>query len=225
MKLAILGHSPLALEAALRFHFHGAALTWYIDSDHSSLFESASYPESSFTSHLGLKVLDEIHLKYTPITFSWSDWSEHYEKPLINYLSVHQEVKTDEIISVSKRFLAPEETIAGRSRFLDLFRIIYKVNPHEFIEAQKESNPETYKKLTEEFVNSLATSIEMYQDYDLVLDFRSDLSWSSASVSGRALGEGRSSESVAYALEYLKKSKDIRESSEFRDIADRKSVV
>jgi len=219
MKLAILGHSPLALEAALRFHFHGAALTWYLDQDNFSQFDSPKYPENYFTSDLGISVLNELNLKYAPDLFSWSYWSKNYEKPLISYLKAHQEIKTDEIISVSKRFLAPDETIPGRSRFLDLFRIIYQVNPKEFIEEQKESNPETYKKLTEEFVNSLATSIEMYQDYDLVLDFRPDLSRASASVSGRALGEGRVSERVAYSIDSLIKSKSLRPSSEFRDIA------
>ena len=217
MKLAILGHSPFALEAALRFHLHGAALTWYQDQDDFTLFTSSDFPKDAFVSELGLGVLREFNLTYAPEVFDWDEWVNKYQKPLTDYLKLHQEVKADEVVSVTKRFLAPGEMIPGRSRFLDLFRIIYKVNPKEFIEQQKETNPETYQKLTEEFVNSLASSIEMYQDYDLVLDLRSDLSPASAAASGRALGEGRSSDKVSYALNALKKAKNI--SHDVRDMA------
>src|SRR5690606_28412069 len=139
-----------------------------------------------------------------PTTFSWNEWKTEYEAPLINYLKAHQEVRTDEVVSVSKRFLAPGEKIEGRSRFLDLFRVIYQIDPKNFIEEQKSSNPETYQRLTEEFVKSLASSIEMYQDYDLVLDLRNDLSPASMSITGRALGEGRKSEKIFYGLAALR---------------------
>jgi hypothetical protein len=217
MKLAILGHSPFALEAALRFHLHGAAVTWYLDQDDFTLFDSSSFTPDAFSSDIGKGILQELNLRYNPVAFSWNEWSQSYEKPLMDYLRLHQEVKTDEVISVSKRFLASGEMIPGRSRFLDLFRIIYRVNPRDFIEEQKETNPDSYKRLTEEFVNSLASSIEMYQDYDLVLDLRSDLSRASAAASGRALGEGRVCDKVSYGLDALKTSKKL--GAETREIA------
>lgn len=217
MKIAILGHSPFALEAALRFHLHGAAITWYLDQDDFTLFDSSSFAADAFISDIGLGVLKEMNQKYTPGDFSWSEWKNHYEKPLMDYLKLHQEVKTDEVVSVTKRFLAAGEVIPGRSRFLDLFRVIYHVDPKDFIEEQKGSNPETYKRLTEEFVNSLASSIEMYQDYDLVLDLRSDLSKASIAASGRALGESRTSDKVSYSLNALAFSKNLP--SHLRDIA------
>jgi hypothetical protein len=217
MKLAIIGHSPLALEAAIRFHLHGAALTWYIDQDDFTLFSSSRFSKDAFTSDLGLGILKEINHRYMPQIFSWKEWVTDYQKPLVDFLRVHQEVKTDEVVYVSKRFLAPGEQISGRSRFLDLFRVIYHVDPKDFIEDQKESNPDTYKRLTEEFINSLASSIEMYQDYDLVLDFRSDLSKASAAISGRALGEGRESTRMSYALDALRFAGHIP--SDIREIA------
>jgi hypothetical protein len=219
MKLAIIGHSPLALEAAIRFHLHGAALTWYIDQDDFTLFDSSHLPVDAFISDLGLGLLKEMNLNYSPAAFSWNEWVQRYEKPLTDYLKVHQEVRSDDVISVSKRFLAPGEVIPGRSRFLDLFRIIYRVNPKEFIEEQKEVNPETYKKLTEEFITSLTSTIEMYQDYDLVLDFRSDLSRSSAAASGKALGESRATDKVSYSMVALKKGQQMISSPALRDIA------
>ncbi|MFP5386830.1 MAG: hypothetical protein ACLGHN_12170 [Bacteriovoracia bacterium] len=219
MKLAILGHSPLALEAALRFHLHGAAFTWFLNKDNLSYFESSELPGDAFVSDIGKGVLKELGKEYTASSFNWQVWEDHYERPLLDYLKSHQEIKDDELVSVTKRFLAPLEVINGKSRFHDLFRIIYKVNPKEFINEQKESNPETYQRLTEEFVSSLASSIEMYQDFDLVLDLRNDLSYSSLSVSGRALGEGRRADKVKYALEALETAEGLEATPEAREVA------
>ncbi len=218
MKLAILGHSPLALETALRFHLHGAALTWYVDQDDFSVFSSPSFAPNLFTSDLGMSVLKEMNHTYSTPFFNWTEWTKNYEKPLMDYLRAHQEIKTDEIISVTKRFLSPGEVIPGRSRFLDLFRVIYRVNPKDFIDDQKESNPETYQRLTEEFINSLASTIEMYQDYDLVLDMRSDFGKASVAASGRALGEGRTADKVSYGLNALKIASEMRPTPELREI-------
>lgn len=219
MKLAILGHSPFALEAALRFHLHGAAFTWYCGSDDVTLFNSAAYSPDMYSTDLGRNVLKEIGLVYRPEKFSWDEWKKQYEAPLITYLKAQQEVRSDEVVSVTKRFLAPGEKIEGRSRFLDLFRVIYRIDPKDFIEEQKTSNPETYQRLTEEFVKSLASSIEMYQDYDLVLDFRNDLTPASLSVTGRALGEGRKTDKTLYGLDALRKAKEVKPSPETREIA------
>ncbi len=204
MKIAILGRSPIALEAALTFHSHGAAVTWFVDKEEHSLFTTPEFTSADFVSELGQVLLKEMGLTYIPKKFTWKDWLNFYEAPLIEYLRRNQEVRTDEVVSITKRFLAPGEEISGRSRFLDLFRIIYKVNPKDFIEEQRETNPETYERLTEEFVHSLASSIEMYQDFDLILDLRNDLSKSSIAASGRALGEGRTSDKINYSTAALK---------------------
>ena len=219
MKIAILGSSPIALEAALRFHLHGAAVTYYVGQDDLGFFTSPEFAADAFTSDLGLSVLKEIERTYTSSSFTWDNWKDNYEAPLLSYLKVHQEVRTDEVVSVTKRFLAPKEEIPGRSRFLDLFRVIYHVNPRDFIEEQKDSNPETYKRLTEEFVNSLASTIEMYQDYDLVLDLRNDLARASAAASGRALGENRPTDKVSYALDALKNATGLKPTADLRELA------
>lgn len=218
MKIAILGDSPLALECALRFHLHGAALTWYKHGEDFLQF-STSWKKGHLTSDLGENVLKEINAPLSRAISSWKDWQDLYQNPIVSYLKAHQEVKTDEVISVTKRFLAPNEIIPGSTRFHDLFRVIYRVNPKEFIEEQKESNPETYKRLSEEFLQSLASTIEMYQDYDLVLDLRTDLSKASAAVSGRALGESRKSDKVLYGLEALLAARTAKATTECREIA------
>lgn len=218
MKIAILGHSPLALECALRFHLHGAALTWYKYGEDVSLF-STDWKKGHFVSDLGENVLKEINAPLKVEISSWNGWMESYEKPLLGYLKAHQEVKEDEVISVTKRFLAPSESVPGSSRFHDLFRVIYRVDPKNFIEEQKETNPQTYKRLTEEFIQSLASTIEMYQDYDLILDLRSDLSKASAAISGRALGESRQSEKVFYGMDALRQTQKLKAGPDNREIA------
>lgn len=218
MKIAILGSSPVALEAALRFHLHGAAFTWFVDQDDFRHFTSPKFAAHSFTSDLGMGVLKEIDQSYSPEVFSWGEWYDKYQAPLVSYLKAQQEVRFDEVVSITKRFLKHGEEIPGRSRFLDLFRVIYKVNPKDFIEGQKESNPEMYQRLTEEFINSLAGSIEMYQDYDLILDLRSDLGKASIAASGRALGESRATDKVSYGLNTLKKASEIKPTPDFREL-------
>ena len=218
MKIAILGSTPIALETALRFHLHGAALTWYEDSENFYNFTSQALAPDAYISDLGLGILKELNLKYDASEFSWEKWKSHYAKPLTDYLKAYQEVKSDEVVSITKRFLARGETIPGRSRFLDLFRLIYKVNPKDFIEEQRESNPETYERMTEEMLKSLANTIEMFQDYDLILDLRSDLSKASAAASGRALGESRASDKVSYGLDALAFAKTLNPGPDFREI-------
>ncbi len=198
MKLAILGSSPLALEAALRFHFHGASLT---------LFSGKEEPvewSGENTTHLGIRTLIETGVATKPFD-SYAAWKEFYQKPLMTFLRQHQVVKEHEVVSVTKRFLSQEEEIPGKSRFFDLFRVIYEMNPQEFISEQKETNPDLYHKLSEEFMGSLQSTLEMYEDFDLVLDLRYPMVTKSMAVTGRALGEKRINPAkVIYGLETLK---------------------
>lgn len=202
MKLAILGSSPIALEAALRFHFHGASLTLFCGSEEPVGWCS---DEDCFTDHLGKRTLIETGVALKKSS-SWKEWQENYQKPLLNFLRQHQIVKEHEVISVTKRFLSQNEEIPGKTRFYDLFRVIYEMNPQEFIHQQKETNPELYQKLSDEFTISLQSSIEMYEDFDLVLDCRFPSVTSSIAVNGRALGEKRvDPKKVFYGLDCLKK--------------------
>ncbi|HXH74832.1 MAG TPA: hypothetical protein VNJ08_07690 [Bacteriovoracaceae bacterium] len=195
MKLALFGSSAIALETALRFHAHEAALTWFNaeEGDLESLFASCDTSWEECTSDLGWKCLKESGGQpFEKVPFSWKKWRTYYYLPLVEFLRAsQQQVKTYKVLSVTKRFLAPEEEIEGRSRFLDLFRIIYQLNPEEFINQQKEVDPETFKRLSDEFIQSLQSSLEMYEDFDLVVDLRHAAESASIAISGRALGEGR----------------------------------
>lgn len=202
MKLAILGSSPIALEAALRFHFHGASITLFAGTDEPLAWNDS---EEAFTYHLGKRTLIETGATVQK-SASWNEWQENYQKPLINFLRQHQVVKGYDVVSVTKRFLDKEEEVPGKTRFYDLFRVIYEMNPQEFILQQKASNPELYQRLSEEFMGSLQSTLEMYEDFDVVIDGRFPVETGSMAVNGRALGERRvNPEKVFYGLETLKK--------------------
>lgn len=201
MKLAILGPSPIALEAALRFHYHGASLTLFWGEG-----EPVGWEESpdAHTGHLGKRTLIETGVAVKEAK-NWEEWQEFYKKPILNFLRQHQMVKAHEVVSVSKRFLSPDEEIPGKSRFYDLFRVIYEMNPQEFIQEQRDTNPELYQKLSQELVGSLQTTLEMYEDFDVVIDCRYPAVTKSMATSGRALGEKRIDPSkVIYGLKALR---------------------
>lgn len=201
MKLAILGSSPIALLAALRFHFHGASLTLFAGTDAPIAWNSS---EDAFTDHLGKRTLIEAGVALKKSS-SWEEWKENYQKPLLNFLRQHQIVKNYDVVSVTKRFLGHTEEIDGKTRFTDLFRVIHEMNPHEFIEQQKITNPELYQRLSEEFMGSLQSSLEMYEDFDVVVDCRYPVETKTMAVNGRALGEKRiNPEKVIYGLAALK---------------------
>jgi hypothetical protein len=218
MKLAIIGSSPIALEAALRFHSHDASLTWFNHESIASyeLFASVEGSWEECTSKLGWDFLGKAK---ADVPFSWENWKKYYYLPVIEAMKLVQEVKIHQVISVTKRFLAPQEEIAGSSRFRDLFRLIYQLNPEEFIGQQKENDPETYKRLSEEFIQSLQSSLEMYEDFDLVIDLRDEDLSSSVAVTGRALGENRiGKDMISYGYEALRKARSMKPVPELREL-------
>lgn len=223
MKLAILGSSPIALEAALRFHLHGAALTWFNpdEGQMESYFQKTLSPES-YISETGLAFLKELGKSYAVGSeFSFENWKQNYFLPLVGFIQSEQKIRPHEVVSMTKRFLALGEVPTGKSRFLDLFRVIFQVNPEEFIKEQKEINPETYARLSAEFVDSLQTNLEMYEDFDVVLDLRRPLKALSLSVTGRALGEGRvAKEHVKYGYDALVEAQKINlDKRDVREVA------
>jgi len=218
MKLAIIGSSPIALEAAVRFHTHEASLTWFNHESMASyeLFSSVEGSWENCTSKLGWEFLGK---NRPDLDFSWENWKKYYYLPVVEALKLGQEVKPHKVISVTKRFLAPQEEITGASRFRDLFRLIYQLNPEEFIGQQKENDPETYKRLSEEFIQSLQSSLEMYEDFDLVLDLRDEDTSGSIAVTGRALGESRiGRDMISYGYEALNKAKKMKPIPELREL-------
>jgi hypothetical protein len=214
MKLAILGSGPLALEAALEFHHHGAAVTWF----NAPEIEPESFFERDYSDCVGPYA--KTFLKDIPKNLTWMNFKEHVYTPLENLLKTQQEVKSHVVSSITKRYLAPGEQIEGKTRFLDLFRVMYQINPERFINEQKENNPETYERLSSEFVQSLQSTIEMYEDFDLVMDLRRKTQPTSLALTGKALGEARvSKDKVHYGFDSLAKSKTYFKNDQVRELA------
>ncbi len=135
MKVAILGHNPIGLELALYFDQIGASVVWMGANSDLNRYDSFcryGYDLSCLTGPLG-----EARLGKTKTFDHFEDYFQSYFRPLAEYLRDGQDLKLVEIESVNKRFLRSEEEIQGRSRFLDLFRIRYSVDPKEFVETQK----------------------------------------------------------------------------------------
>lgn len=223
MKLAIIGSSPLALEAALRFHLHGAALTWFnIDEREYENFFQNSLAADSYTTETGLNFLAQASKSYRPgANFDFSYWKQNYFLPLAEILKVEQKIRPHQVVSITKRFLAPQELPEKKSRFHDLFRLVFQVDPQEFIREQEASNPETFERLSQELIESLQTNLEMCEDFDLVLDLRRKTEVSSLSVTGRALGEGRvSKEQLFYSFDALDEARKIHQDpQDLRELA------
>ncbi len=182
MKLAVLGSSSLALETTLRFHAHGASITWFQTTENQD--------KDLGTSALGWETLNKAPM----ILKTENEWITYYAAPLSLILKESQQLRACDVVSISKRFLKPGEEIKGKSRFHDLFRIIFQVNPSEFVETQKITDPQMYERLSQEMVESLQSTLEMYEDFDLVIDLRRATVPTSLNENGRALGENRVSE-------------------------------
>jgi hypothetical protein len=206
MKLAVLGSSSLALETTLRFHAHGASVTWFQTTENQD-------------TELGTSILGWQLLNKTPMILKdENEWVTNYAAPLSLILKESQMLRACEVVAVSKRFLTSQEEIKGKSRFHDLFRIIFQVNPLEFVENQKATDPQMYERLSQEMVESLQSTLEMYEDFDLVVDLRLPTAATSLNENGRALGETRvsedkisSGERLLSDLDHLMTNGEIRE--------------
>jgi hypothetical protein len=71
---------------------------------------------------------------------------------------------------VHKRFLHANESVPGRTRLFDLFRVISSTNPQETILKQVAENPEFFKQLGDDVIHSLHRPVESFEDFDLVIE-------------------------------------------------------
>jgi len=92
---------------------------------------------------------------------------------------------------VTKRFLLPGMAPAGRSRFADLYRVSFQVNPEAMIAKGLTDQPEIYQKMSDEFVASLKGQLEMFEDVDVVIDASRGEPLRALGPGGPAIGESR----------------------------------
>ncbi|EQC48586.1 hypothetical protein M899_1189 [Bacteriovorax sp. BSW11_IV] len=173
MKIAIIGSGPLGLEAAAHFDSLGAAVTLFSrDALGGSVKLAAThFPESGefLSHHLTQTGLDICGLDQNEIK-SFKDYLENYLTPIGRSLMERGLVKLADVTRVHKRFLSLGETPMGKDRLHDLFRVIYSVDPKENVLKQMQENPETFEKLGQDVLDSLAMPVESFEDFDIVLD-------------------------------------------------------
>jgi hypothetical protein len=150
MKLAIIGSGPIAIQAAVHFHKIGAQVI---------LFQNSPLGGGI---HFSLEYFPDLDLKR---------YWENEIVPLIEYIETENLAIKGEVLRVHKRFMHDDEEVGdGRSRLADLFRVVYAINPAESILKQVEENPEIFKKLGPEVLESLHIPVESFIDFDLVIE-------------------------------------------------------
>lgn len=160
MKMAIIGSGPLAIFTAFHFDQMGAEVVLFQKNalGGNSRFLLDHFPEMLVPFNGQTKTLSAL----------WNDTLV----PAIKSIEENKLTKAGEVLRVHKRFLHIDETIPKRSRLHDLFRVIYSVNPKEAILKQLEENPEMFKQLGEQVVNSLHMPVESFEDFDIVIEAR-----------------------------------------------------
>jgi hypothetical protein len=154
MKLAIIGNNPAAIESAFHFHKLGASVTLFYNDDLDPYFYHK-------------ELLDKYPTLWSPLTFT--SWNEKLNEQL-NELKEIQIVKSNLVDRVQKCFLAPKESVAGKSRLADLFRVIYIEDPKEILEQQKSNNPQAFSGVSDDVMESLKHQMEGYEDFDMIVD-------------------------------------------------------
>lgn len=162
MKIAIIGSGPLAIFCAQHFDQLGAKVTLFqknaLGGNVRFLLDHFPEMEVNYQNQNQTKTIKSL-------------WDENIT-PAITALEEGHLTKAGEVLRVHKRFLHPDETVSDKSRLHDLFRVIYSVNPKEAILKQLEENPDMFKQLGEQVMNSLHLPVESFEDFDIVVEAR-----------------------------------------------------
>ena len=159
MKCAVIGSGPVAILAAHYFDQMGADVTLFQRSALGGQFKNFLNDQSNT-------------LFWNNQEYSSHAFFEEVLKPTVLSLEEFKITKQGDVLRVHKRFLYPSEAIKGHTRLYDLFRVIYSLNPRETILKQLEENPEMFKALGEEVIQSLHKPVENFLDFDIVIEAR-----------------------------------------------------
>ncbi len=177
MKLAVLGTGALALELSLFFHNEGAMVKMIGPQNPGGKIQRLAENKNSAM----LKVSSSVcttpwGLEFTgfqvPSEITYKELWENYYQKIAVFLSAERVFVPRDLIRVQKQFLHPEESIAKRTRLLDLFRVTYGLNASGLVEQQLAENPELADKIGADILESLKNQVESFEDFDLVIDAR-----------------------------------------------------
>ncbi len=184
MKVAIIGGGPIGLECALAFQRMGAHAVLFSGSQNQGrLFallarcwgeQPCDGSWGEITSEIGRSWLSQkkdFDLTEVP---TLGEYQREYLFPLLNLDCVQSMIRPYLVDRVHKRILNPEEFIKGRSRVVDLFRVVYRlqatVDFQKQFQEQREQNPDLFHKFGKEMTSSFLEEGEQFEDFDLVVD-------------------------------------------------------
>ncbi len=171
MKIAICGATPVGLLAADYFSKIGGSVSLFMaENPGENWGQLASHFHESPFPAAELHELLEWPKDKIPTTWQGSQkfWNE-----VLASLEGRIVLKYNKIQRIQKRFLTRgQHTVQGKSRLVDLFRLVYSSRPGGDIKNWAEKNPEMAKGLGEEVLNSLEQDIELIEDFDIVMDCR-----------------------------------------------------
>lgn len=158
MKMAIIGSGPQALFCARHFDHLGAHVTLF---QRGPLGGNITFLKERFPA---------FPVVFNNEVLAACDFFEKELVALVSEIEAREIPQVGNVLRVHKRFLHPDEAVPGRTRLHDLFRVIYSTNPQETILKQLEENPEFFKQLGDEVINSLHRPVESFADFDIVIE-------------------------------------------------------
>jgi len=234
MKVGIIGGGPLAIEMSLQLTTLGAGVSIFSPSlggkvrlfgEEKQLLGSSGKmagPWSEITTAVGRKTLldqsgkSNDHLFDHGLVPSIDEYWEKYLKPLSKFVQKNIIHNDGKVLRVHKRFLSLDEEIDGRTRLLDLFRVVYLKAPDEESFSEKSLDKKTLDSLGNDVINSLKNPMEQFDDFDIIVDATGVLGNPSqmGPSSTLALNEKNPSlkEQVFYGVENFKNLLPLRES-------------
>lgn len=158
MKMAIIGSGPLAILSASHFDQLGAEVVLF---QRTPLGGNLRFLMEHFP---------EFKIDFNNAQMSVNDFFIEHIVPAVIELEKYELTKQGDVLRVHKRFLHKDETIEGKSRLYDLFRVIYSLNPKDTILKQMEETPDLFKDLGADVINSLHKPVESFADFDIVIE-------------------------------------------------------
>lgn len=170
MKIAILGATPIGIETALYFSELGANIRIFdsIRPQHHNfpipLKLDGTWAE--LTSVKGREISQlSTNLNQHP---TFEEYHHSYFQKIYHYIGSH--FHFGEVDRVHKRFLSRKEKVANKTRLEDLFRVVINQAPVEINERNAHVYQELESKIGKDIIESLKSSVEHYEDFDLVID-------------------------------------------------------
>ena len=96
-------------------------------------------------------------------------YKKNYFIPLWDNLVALGVLRECQVNRITKAHLSATQKLEGKSRLSDLFRVSFEMNAEKMIQEQQKLNEMAFNNISPSSLASLKRSIEMAEDYDLVI--------------------------------------------------------